>query len=130
MRTRCSFAHFHDKCESFGRYLTAAEADELSSCGWTALRFCYAASCEAVSQQVFSWLMLPKAHTMAHILDDIQHERYNARFYHNFEGENLIGCIKPLCTQCLGPGMETRVLKRTVLKIFSEREADVARLAR
>lgn len=130
VRSRCSFAHYQDKCEAFPRYLSAADADELASCGWTALRFYHAAATEAASQQAFSWVMLPKAHTMCHMLDSIKHERYNPRFYHNFEGENLIGCLKPLCTQCLGVGMEGRVLKRTVLKVFSEKEEDVARLAR
>ena len=112
------------------RYLTADEADALASSGWNALRFYHAASCEAAAQGVMSWLMLPKAHTMCHLMDDVRHERYNPRFYHNFEGENLIGSVKPLCMQCVGPGMESRVLKRTVLKLVSLKETDVARMHR
>ena len=128
--TRTCYARFQDLMESLPRYLTADEAEELTSAGWNALRFHNAAACEASTQGVLSWLMQPKAHTMCHLLDDAMHERYNPRFYHNFEGENAIGSLKPLCMRCLGPGMERRVLKRVVLKMVTEKEDDVARMHR
>ena len=130
MLLRCAFAHFQTLCEAMPQYLSSRQAEELSESGWAALQFYHAASCEAVNQNLFRWLMLPKAHTMSHMLDDVLNEHYNIRFYHNFEGENLVGVLKPLAAMCLGPGMESRVLRRTILKLVTLKESDVAILGK
>ena len=127
---RCAFGNYQNLVEAMPQFMSGSQAEELTTAGWVGLQFYYAASCEAVRQNLFSWLMVPKAHTLAHMLDDQLSERYNSRFYHNYEGESLVGALKPLAFRCLGPGMEARVLRRTILKLVTLKESDIARIGR
>ena len=125
---RTAFADFQNTCEALPQFLSEDGADHLWRLGQDALQLYHAASSEACAQLVFSWLMLPKAHVMDHLLATVKSERYNFRFFHNFEGENMIGVLKPLCVKSLGKGMEARFLKRSLLKLVSLKEREIRRM--
>lgn len=125
---RSAFAEFQNMCEELPQFLDEDAANDLAGLGQEALQLYHAAASEACSQNKFAWLMLPKAHVFDHLLACVKSERYNFRFYHNFEGENMVGVLKPLCVMSLGKGMETRFLKRSLLKLISLKEQEIRRM--
>lgn len=123
-KLRAAFAHWHDRCESLGQYLTQDEADTLFDEGMTALRFYLAAANKAASVGKFAFLMIPKMHTYHHLLLDAKKECYNMRFFHCFAGEDFVGSIKALAVACVGTEMSRNVLRRTLLKIVTHKQWD------
>ena len=95
--------------------------------GIQALQFYNASAWEAVGQNLLRWQVLPKGHAHHHLQIDLLRERYNPRFFHNFQGEDLMKSLKKLIHLASGPGMETRVLQRAILRISASRPQELAR---
>lgn len=125
MRLRCYWAHWQNLLEGYPQYLSEDEANNLSECGQSALLCFLAAANEAVAQSVFAWIILPKLHVFHHVCMDISIERYSPRYFHCFSGEDFMGTIKVACARCAGTGMSLRVLKRSLLRLFSSKQSDV-----
>ena len=106
-------------CESFGQYLTDQEAAELARTGLDALHLYLGASMQAASMSLFSWVLLPKMHIFDHLNQDLKAEAYNPRWFHNFGGEDFMGVLKAVCSQCAGEGMSIQVLRRTLLRLVT-----------
>ena len=111
-------------CETYGQYLTATEAHEMSSVGMSALHFYLAAANLARLMSVFSWIVLPKAHVFDHINADLVTELYNVRWCHNFGAEDFMGVLKTICSRCAGKGMALQVLRRTLLRLVAAKPLD------
>ena len=98
--------------------LSSEEANKLYETGIQALHCLNAAACEANSQGILRFLIVPKVHIFNHLCIDAKKERYNCRGYHNFSGESYMKVLKLIFRTCnTGPRVEERVLKRTLLKV-------------
>lgn len=122
---RCSWANWQHLLELYPQYLSEEQADHLSDAGVSALHCFLASANEAVSQHVFAWLVLPKLHVFHHVCIDVKVERYSPRWYHAYSGEDFMGLLKIICFRCAGNGMALRVLKRSLLRLVSAKQADV-----
>lgn len=123
---RSCFAEWQRLCESYGRYLTVSQAQSLHDMGKCALSFYNGAAWEAAGQNKLAWQIIPKAHVHHHMQIDLLREKYNPRFFHNFQGEDMMKSLKQLVITALGTGMERRVLKRAILRISASTPQDLA----
>lgn len=127
---RCTFAEWQLLCETFGRYLSDQEAHQLHFVGKSALLFYTASAWQAAGQSELHWHILPKSHLFNEMQEDVPQEKYNPRFYHNFQGEDMMKSVKKLVhlASCAKSGMELNVLRRSLVRIAANRKQLVSRL--
>ena len=127
---RCKFAHWQNVCERAPQFMSSDQATELYSSGMAALLAFLMASAEAVRQSRFAFLCIPKLHIFQHLLMECLASRYNCRHFHNFSGESFMGSLKTAAQSCAGLHFESRLLKRSLLRVMASRRIEIHELAR
>ncbi|CAE7699244.1 unnamed protein product, partial [Symbiodinium pilosum] len=99
-----------DHVERAPRYLSDEQVTGITKAGTTFLRAIELLARIGVAEQKARWKLLPKAHAMAHIIEDQHEEKYNSRFYHCYADEDAIGQWKKLVIRVNKSLLEFRCL--------------------
>ncbi|CAE7587022.1 unnamed protein product, partial [Symbiodinium pilosum] len=85
-----------DRCERAPRFLSDEQASGIAESGTAFLKCLEILARIGVSEGKLRWKLLPKAHAMAHLIEDQVKEKLNCRFYHCYTDEDFIGQWKKL----------------------------------
>ena len=110
-------AKWHLKLELYNRYLSRAEADELSALSLQFLRVYRSLAQQHAARGSLCWPLRPKHHAYQELNRMMSLQLYNARFRHCFRDEDQMGQVKNIARRVHRSVMEVRTLCRVSLKL-------------
>ncbi|CAE7578654.1 unnamed protein product [Symbiodinium sp. CCMP2592] len=112
---------FLDMCERSPRKLTIEQADTMHDSVQLFLKLYQLLVLQSHRRGIPRWKVVPKFHTLLHLVEDQRRELLNSRSYHTFLDEDYVGVFKQLCVQAPKQLLEFRCMTRFYLRVKAKR---------